>query len=126
MDKHIRIAVLAHASMLIGFVFRYSFLFPLLIWKTLKHSQYSEFQAKQATYYQIFSFLLLLLISFAAQLLMLLPAPSDGKLVKVDELLVKQIELVVYLLLSFYSLYGAYKCSRGEEFRYAFLDSKHL
>ncbi|MEM3555391.1 MAG: DUF4870 domain-containing protein [Candidatus Micrarchaeia archaeon] len=126
MDRRsVRIAVLAHASMLFGFFFRYSFLFPLLIWKTVKHTKYSEFQAKQAAYYQIFSLLLLLLISFSAELIMLLPSPN-GRAQKVDEVLVKSIEFVVYSLLSLYALYGAYKCSRGEEFRYILLGDRCL
>jgi uncharacterized Tic20 family protein len=116
--RSIHISVLAHASILIGFVFRYSFIFSLLVWKTLKHSKYSEQQAKQATYYQIVALLLLLAISMGAEFIMLLNTPEDGKLPQVDELLIKRIELVAYSLLSLYALYGVYRCSRGEEFRY--------
>lgn len=116
--RSIRISVLAHASILLGFLFRYSVILPLLLWKTLKHSKYSEFQAKQATYYQIVALLLLLSISFAAEFTILLNTPQDGKLAQVDELLIKRIELAAYLLFSLYALYGAYRCNRGEEFRY--------
>jgi len=118
MDRRsIQISVLAHASILIGFIFRYSFIFPLLIWKTLKHSKYSERQARQATYYQIVALLALLIISFTAELLMLYPT-ADGKVQKVDELLIRKIELAVYLLFSIYAIYGAYRCSKSEEFHY--------
>jgi uncharacterized Tic20 family protein len=116
--RSVQVSVLAHASILLGFFFRYSFILPLLVWKTQRHSKYSEFQARQATYYQVFALILLLCISFGAELLMLLPTPADGKAQRVDALLVKQIELFVYSLLSLYALYGAYRCSRGESFRY--------
>lgn len=122
MDRRsIYISMLAHSTMLLGFLFRYSFLFPFLIWKTLKHSKYSEFQARQATYYQAAALLLVFCISFLAELLMLLPPPEGGRAQRVDELLMKRVELLVYFLLSLYALYGAYKCSKGEEFRYAFI-----
>jgi len=122
MDRRsIEISVLAHASILVGFVFRYSFIFPLLIWKTLKHSKYSEQQARQAAYYQAFALLLILCISFGAEFIMLLNEPINGRVPRVDELLIKQIELAVYSLLSLYALYGAYKCGRGEDFKYILL-----
>jgi uncharacterized Tic20 family protein len=119
MDRRsIQISVLAHASILIGFFFSYSFIFPLLIWKTLKHSKYSEQQAKQATYYQIFALLILLVIQFGAEFLMLLQPLPEGRVPKVDDVLVNVVELAAYIILTIYALYGAYRCSKGEEFRY--------
>jgi len=122
MDRRsIEISVLAHASILVGFVFRYSFIFPLLIWKTLKHSKYSEQQARQATYYQAFALLLMLCISFGAEFIMLSNESSKGIVQRVDAVQIMQIELVVYILLSLYALCGAYKCSKGEKFRYLWI-----
>lgn len=119
MDRRsIQVSMLAHASILIGFVFRYSFIFPLLIWKTMKHSKYSDGQARQATYYQVSALLILLIIQFAAEFLMLLQPMPEGKVPKVDDVLVNLIELGVYTLLTLYALYGAYRCSRGEDFKY--------
>jgi len=116
--RSVQISVIAHASILVGFFFRYSFILPLLIWKTMKHSKYSERQAKQATYYQIFALLLILVISFGVEFIILLSTAADGRVQKVDDLLVKEIEPGAYTLLSLYALYGAYRCSKGEEFRY--------
>ena len=122
MDRHsIELSVLAHASILVGFVFRYSFVLPLLIWKTMKHSKYSEHQARQATYYQAFALLLLLCISFTVQFHMLLDESTGGRVPRVDELLIKEIEFGVYFTLSLYALYGACRCSKGEDFRYILL-----
>lgn len=119
MDRRsIQISVLAHASILIGFVFQWSFLFPLLIWKTLKHSKYSEKQARQATIYQMLALLILLAIQFSAEILMLIQPVGEGKVQKVDANLMGEIKLAVYSLFSLYALYGAYKCSKGEEFGY--------
>ncbi|NYZ76315.1 DUF4870 domain-containing protein [Candidatus Micrarchaeota archaeon] len=119
MDRRsIQISVLAHASILIGFVFQWSFLFPLLMWKTLKHSKYSEKQARQATYYQVFALLLILFVSFTAEFILLSQPVGEGKVQKVDKNLVRLVKLALYSLLSLYALYGAYRCSRGEEFRY--------
>jgi uncharacterized Tic20 family protein len=119
--RSVQISVLAHASMLIGFFFRYSFVFPLLIWKTLKHSKYSERQARQATYYQILALLLFLIIQFGAEFLMLIQPLPEGRAPKVDDVLVNVVELTAYVILTIYALYGAYKCSRGEEFKYLFI-----
>jgi uncharacterized Tic20 family protein len=116
--RSIEISVLAHASILIWFFFRYSFIFPFLIWKTLKHSKYSEQQARQATYYQILALLLIMSISFVAEFVILLNESSNGIVQRVDATFIRQLELVVYSLLSLYALYGAYRCSRGEEFKY--------
>ncbi|NYZ79200.1 DUF4870 domain-containing protein [Candidatus Micrarchaeota archaeon] len=121
--RSIQISVLAHASILIGFFFRYSFIFPLLIWKTLKHSKYSERQARQATYYQVFVLLILLVIQFGAEFLMLLQPLSDGRVPKVDDVLVNVVELAVYAILTIYALYGAYRCSRGADFDYLIIGS---
>jgi len=115
--RSVEISVLAHASILVGFIFRYSFIFPLLIWKTLKHSKYSEQQARQATYYQVAALLLIMGISFGAEF-MILPNESFNIVQRVDAAFIQQLELVVYSLLSLYALYGAYRCSRGEEFKY--------
>jgi len=119
--RSVQISVLAHASILIGFLFRYSFIFPLLIWKTLKHSKYSERQSRQATYYQIVALLLFMSISSATEFAILLNEPSNGMAPRVDAALMRQLEFLVYSLLSLYALYGAYRCSRGEEFRYPLL-----
>ncbi|MCX6775353.1 MAG: DUF4870 domain-containing protein [Candidatus Micrarchaeota archaeon] len=116
--RSLEISVLVHASILIGFLFRYSFIFPLLIWKTLKHSKYSERQSKQATYYQVVALLLIMSISFGAEFIILLNESSNGIVQRVDATFIRQLELVVYSLLSLYALYGAYRCSRGKEFKY--------
>ncbi|MCX6776801.1 MAG: DUF4870 domain-containing protein [Candidatus Micrarchaeota archaeon] len=116
--RSVEISVLAHASILVGFIFRYSFIFPLLIWKTLKHSKYSEQQARQATYYQVAALLLIMGISFGAEFMILPNESSNGIVQRVDAAFIQQLELVVYSLLSLYALYGAYRCSRGKEFRY--------
>jgi uncharacterized Tic20 family protein len=124
MDRRsIQISVLAHASMLIIFFFQWSFLFPLLIWKTMKHSKYSEKQARQATAYQIFVLLLILTIQFSAEVLMLIQPVGEGKVQKVDANLMTEIKLAAYSLFSLYALYGAYRCSRGEEFNYLIIGS---
>ncbi len=116
--RSIQISVLAHASILIGFVFRYSFIFPLLAWKTLKHSKYSEKQARQATIYQILALLILLAIQLGAEFVLLNQSVEEGKVQRVDYALMEEIKLAVYSLLSLYALHGAYKCSRGKEFKY--------
>jgi uncharacterized Tic20 family protein len=122
MDRRsIQISVLAHASVLLGFVFQWSFLFPLLIWKTLRHSKYSEKQARQATVYQMLALVILLAIQFIAEVLMLIQPVGEGKVQKVDANLIGEIKLVAYSLLSLYALYAAYRCSRGEEFKYLIL-----
>jgi uncharacterized Tic20 family protein len=124
MDRRsVQISVLAHASILIGFFFRYSFIFPLLIWKTLKHSKYSERQARQATYYQVSALLILLVIQFGAEFLMLLQPLPEGGLPKVDDVFVNVAEFAVYVILTIYALYGAYRCGRGEDFDYLIIGS---
>lgn len=118
--RSVQISVIAHASILAGFLFRYSFIIPLLMWKTMKHSKYSEFQARQAAYYQMAVLLIILTVSFTAELAVLLSS-ADGRVQKADDLLVKEIELGAYALLSLYALYGAYRCSKGEEFKYVLI-----
>ena len=115
--RSVQISVIAHASILVGFFFRYSFILPLLIWKTMKHSKYSERQARQATYYQMAALLIVLAVSFTAELAILLSS-ADDRVQKADDLLIREIELGAYTILSLYALYGAYRCSRGQEFRY--------
>jgi len=90
------------------------------MWKTMKHSKYSEFQARQAAYYQMAVLLIILTVSFTAELAVLLSS-ADGRVQKADDLLVKEIELGAYALLSLYALYGAYRCSKGEEFKYVLI-----
>jgi uncharacterized Tic20 family protein len=116
--RSVWISVLAHASILIGFFFRYSFIFPLLIWKTMRHSKYSEKQAKQATYYQIFVLLILLVIEFGAEFLMLIQPLPVGNSPKVDDALVNVVQLTAFVIFAVYALYGAYRCSRREDFNY--------
>ena len=129
--REFQIGSVAHATIFIGYVFLFAFIFPLLIWLREKKSKFIKFQAKQATIYQIIVLLVILIASPITALFISQYQQPKAQECAVENLatctlsqpidlrvLTKSLRLVIYTVFSLYALYGTYQVSKGRDFRY--------
>ena len=131
--REFQIASIAHATILIGYVFLFAFIFPFLIWFKEIKSRFIKSQAKQAAIYQILILLIIVIIGpIVAFLISQYQQPKTQEICIGEEILTcmllpqtvdlrtltKNVRLAMYTIFSLYALYGAYRVNKGKNFRY--------